>query len=290
MSTDDKKVKSIDLSRISVIVPTYNSEKVLGECLESLSLQELVPYEVIVSDGGSTDHTVAIARQFGARVLEMAPNRSAQRNAGAQAASGTYLLFIDSDMCLTPQVVSECVQKFDDSYAALVIPEVFVGTGYWGKVRGFERSFYDGVWYIEAARCYRREQFIEIGGFDSRLVGPEDWDLDQRIRQFGTVERISAVIKHNEGFVRLADLIGKKGHYADSLPMFKELHPSRAALCLSWRHRVRIFVIKPYLLLRHPFLVFGVGVLGVGELGVMNKLFHLKAISLPEKRDVVQEP
>ena len=93
------------MNSVSVVVPTYNSERVLSECLESLHLQDVPPSEVIVSDGGSTDRTVEIAHQFGATVVEMEANRSAQRNAGAQIASGKYLLFIDSDMCVTPRVV-----------------------------------------------------------------------------------------------------------------------------------------------------------------------------------------
>ena len=277
MSTDDQEIRSIGSNCVSVIVPTYNSEKVLGECLKSLSLQDVPPFEVIVSDGGSTDNTLAIARNFGAKVIEMAPNRSAQRNAGAERASGTYLLFIDSDMCLTTRVVSECLQKFDDSFAALVIPEVFVGTGYWGKVRGFERSFYDGVWYIEAARCYRRDQFLQLGGFDARLVGPEDWDLDERIRDFGFVGRIDSVIEHREGEVKLANLLKKKGHYAGSFPMFKELHPDRAALCFSLRRRCQIFFSRPTELLLHPVLSIGVGLVGAGEFGMSNQKFRLGA-------------
>ncbi len=274
MIADDQDVMSLDSNGVSVIVPTYNSEEVLGECLESLRLQKVTPFEVIVVDGGSTDQTLAIAHQFGAKVIEMAPNRSAQRNAGAERASGAYLLFIDSDMYLTPMVISECLQKFDESFAALVIPEVFVGTGYWGRVRGFERSFYDGVWYIEAARCYRRHEFLQIGGFDARLVGPEDWDLDERIKQFGPVGRIDSAIEHKEGEVRLAGLLRKKGHYASSFPMFRQLHPERAALCFSLAHRLQIFLTQPTKLLFHPALSIGVGLIGAGEF-VMSKRHHL---------------
>ncbi|MEX6430141.1 glycosyltransferase [Ferrimicrobium acidiphilum] len=252
-------------------MPTYNSEGVLGRCLESIGRQEDPPSQVIVSDGGSTDRTVEIARGFGAVVIEMQANRSAQRNAGARHASGEYLLFIDSDMCLTRKVITECLYGFGEAEAALVIPEVFVGTGFWGRVRGFERRFYEGVWYIEAARWYRRDQFLELGGFDTRLVGPEDWDLDQRIRQFGSVGRINAVIEHNEGHVRFGSVLDKKGHYAASFPLFMELHPERAALCFSARRRIGLFLNRPKEMVRHPALLLGVGVLGAAEIVVSQR-------------------
>ncbi|MHB8189925.1 MAG: glycosyltransferase family 2 protein [Ferrimicrobium sp.] len=288
MSGDQLDAEPNEMKSVSVIVPTYNSERVLGECLESLRLQEVAPLEVIVSDGGSTDHTIEIANQFGATVIEMEANRSAQRNAGARHASGNYLLFVDSDMCVTPMVIAECLQGFSESQAALVIPEVFLGTGFWGKVRGFERTFYDGVWYIEAARWYRRHQFLQVGGFDARLVGPEDWDLDQRIRQFGSVGRINAVIEHNEGYVRFAGLLGKKGHYAESFPMFREFHPERAALSLSTRRRMVLFLRKPTEIIRHPALSIGVGVLGATEILVSQRWSGgwLRSSNAPERRAV----
>ena len=288
MSSDQFGTGLNEMNSVSVVVPTYNSERVLGECLESLRLQEVLPSEVIVSDGGSTDHTIEIAHQFGATVIEMKANRSAQRNAGAQTASGKYLFFVDSDMRATPRVIAECLQGFSQPQAALVIPEVFLGTGFWGKVRSFERTFYEGVWYIEATRWYRRDQFLQLGGFDARLVGPEDWDLDQRIRRFGSVGRINAVIEHNEGYVRLAGLLGKKGHYAESFPMFREFHPERAALCLSTRRRVALFLGKPTEVIRHPALSVGVGVLGAAEILVSQRWSGARSRSsaAPERRAI----
>lgn len=265
MSDSNIDEPNVSPCTISVVVPTYNSERVIGDCLRSLKEQDMPPSEVIVCDGGSTDRTVEIARSFGAQIITMQPNRCSQRNAGAEVASGTYLLFIDSDMRLSPGVVSDCLKTFTDSNAALVIPEIFIGEGFWAKVRGFERGFYEGIWYIEAARCYRREQFLQIGGFDPRMVGPEDWDLDQRIRVFGPVVRTSALIQHNEGHINLLGLLRKKAHYAGGFPLFKATHPERAALSLSPMQRARLFVSKPKELLCHPLLSAGVGLLGIGE-------------------------
>lgn len=253
---------------ITVVVPTRNSADILDGCLQSLAAQTRVPDEVVVCDGDSTDGTVAIARDHGAIVVERAPNRSAQRNLGAQAAHGDYLLFVDSDMRLTTGVVEDCLATIKESDAALVIPEVFVGEGFWAAVRGFERTFYDGVWWMEAARWYRRQQFLEIGGFDVNLVGPEDWDLDQRIRAYGVVRWSHEPIMHNEGRSSLRRLLTKKAHYAGSFAAFTERHPERAQLCFSPIRRASLFAREPGRLVTHPVLTAGVVGLGVAEVAV----------------------
>jgi glycosyltransferase involved in cell wall biosynthesis len=253
---------------ISVVIPTFNSGSVIGECLASINGQSCPPVNVIVCDGGSTDDTVEIATSLGATVVQSVANRSAQRNAGAISALGDYIVFIDSDMRLTPRVLEDCVSNLSASDAALVIPEVDIGKSYWARVRGFERSFYRGAWWLMAARCYRKEQFLQIGGFDVSLIGPEDWDLDERIRSFGAVREISSNIEHNEGHIDLGGLMKKKTHYAQSFSKFRDRHPRRAELCLSGRRRVMLFVSRPVRLLAHPILTVGLTTMGVSEVVV----------------------
>lgn len=253
---------------ISVVVPTFNSESVIGECLDSLRNQTYPPLDIVVCDGGSTDGTVAIANGRGATVVQTEASRSAQRNVGAMRALGEYIVFIDSDMRLTPHVLEDCFATFQKSDAALVIPEVDTGESYWARVRGFERSFYKGVWWLQAARCYRKAQFLLIGGFDVGLVGPEDWDLDERIRRFGNVREISATIEHYEGRAGFARLMEKKAHYAPSFGIFKTRHPRRAALCLSGRRRAFLIMRRPSRLVAHPLLAAGIMMIGSAEMVV----------------------
>lgn len=251
---------------ISVVVPTYNSASVIEQCLVSIGHQSLLAENVVVCDGGSTDETVAIAKACGAMIVHAAANRSAQRNAGAMRASGEYVVFIDSDMRLTPNVLEDCVGTLRQSDAALVIPEVDTGKSYWARVRGFERSFYDGVWWLQAARCYRKAQFLEIGGFDVGLVATEDWDLDERIRSFGDVRGISSTIEHYEGNTDFGRLMEKKAHYAPSFEIFRVQHPDRATLCLSERRRALLIARRPGRLVTHPFLSAGMVALGITEM------------------------
>jgi glycosyltransferase involved in cell wall biosynthesis len=271
------------VNSISLVIPTRNAASSLGRCLASVAAQTRRPDEVIVVDGGSQDQTVALARAFGATVLEMEANRSAQRNQGARRSSGDYLLFIDADMVLTPRVIEECLDRSAQGFGALVIPETFVGTSFWGRVRGFERRFYDDAWWMQAARWYRREGFTSLGGFDTELIGPEDWDLDQRIRDRANVSSIEARILHQEGEVDLRTLLRKKGHYAGSLQRFAARHPQRANLCLRPGPRLRLFAKHPMQVVRHPVLAAGLIVLGVGELGTWQRHGSGKRAEDPER-------
>lgn len=258
---------------LSVIIPTYNSGKVLGACLESVQRQTVTPKEVLVCDADSADDTAQVAHRFGAKLLTGQRNRSSQRNLGADTATSEYVLFIDSDMVLSPSVVENCLDSFGPEDAALVIPEKFAGVGFWGQVRQFERSFYDNIWWIQAARCYRKVQFEEMGGFDPVLIGPEDWDLDQRARRIGRVRSISAHIEHREGRARLGALLRKKQLYARSFSTFRERHPQRASMALSGRRRLAVLARQPLRAARHPFLLFGLGILGSAELALSRGAF-----------------
>jgi CDP-glycerol glycerophosphotransferase len=93
---------------ISVVVPIYNVEGFLRECLESVTAQTVDDLEVVMVDDGSTDGSAAIAREFEAadprfRLLSQ-PNGglSKARNTGIEAAGGEYLAFLDSDDVLPP--------------------------------------------------------------------------------------------------------------------------------------------------------------------------------------------
>jgi len=103
---------------ISFIIPAYNEELLLGSTLRSLheagqALGE--PYEVIVVDDASTDRTAAVAKEHGARVVEVAHRQiAATRNSGAREAKGNFLIFVDADTLVDVPVVRAALQALRD--------------------------------------------------------------------------------------------------------------------------------------------------------------------------------
>lgn len=236
---------------VSVIVTTRNEEPVIGNVLRSVNQQTYRPIETIVVDNHSEDGTARIARELGAAVYIAGPERSAQRNHGVQVAHGTYVLVLDADMELSPNVVAACVAAMqqDPLVKAVIVPEESFGTGYWAAVKALERSCYAGDDLVEAARFFDRQMFLGVGGFDQSITGPEDWDMSQRVRAHHRVARINAVIRHNEGRLSLVRSARKKYYYGRSYRDYLRKHPGvslaqanmvlRPAYFRSWRRLVR---------------------------------------------------
>lgn len=115
------------MTRLSVIVPVYNVEDYLDECLSSLAAQEPCDFEAVCVDDGSTDSSPEILSKWAARVpwirLVTKPNGglSSARNAGMAAAQGDYVCFLDSDDLLAPQACRRIVEALDESQADVLV-------------------------------------------------------------------------------------------------------------------------------------------------------------------------
>ncbi len=96
---------------VSVVITTKNEEKNIENCLRSIRSQTFKNIELIVVDNFSEDKTAEFAKKYTAKVYFKGNERSAQRNYGAKVASGKYLLYLDADMILSPNLIAECVEK-----------------------------------------------------------------------------------------------------------------------------------------------------------------------------------
>jgi len=209
---------------VSVIIPTFRSGSTLEKCLASIKNQKKANVEIITVDEFSRDLTPAIARKYG-KFYQIKGERSVARNFGASKARGAYLLFIDSDMVLDPNIVSSSI-KTSQFKKAVVIPEVSIGTGFWSECRILERKCYFGNDAVEAARFFPRKMFQSLGGYDEAMAGVEDWDIHQRTlkKQF-PVARISETVVHNEGNIRLFKVLKKKFYYGQVFDKYRKRHP-----------------------------------------------------------------
>ncbi len=186
--------------RFSVIVPAYNAAETIGACLEALSRQTVPPdaYEVIVVDDGSTDGTAEIARKHGVRVISQ-PNAgpAAARNRGAEAARGEILLFTDADCEPTPGWIAAFARAFDANPDAAGAKGTYLSRQREIVARFTQMEYEERYARMEGkpridfvdtySAAYRRDVFLESGGFDATFptASVEDQELSFRMARAG---------------------------------------------------------------------------------------------------------
>lgn len=108
------------MPKVSVIVPVYNAEKYLQECVGSVLSQTLSDLELILVDDGSTDRSPALCDHYAAqdtrvKVIHKPNGRAASaRNAGLRTATGEYVAFVDSDDWISPDMYEKMLQTGAD--------------------------------------------------------------------------------------------------------------------------------------------------------------------------------
>ena len=108
---------------ISIVIPTFNSQKTIRRTLTSLKNQTYTQMEIIVADGYSHDNTVKIAKQFGAKIV-YAQELVEARHLGMKTATGKYLFAFDSDQMIKKTILQRCIQKMEkEQLDALILNE-----------------------------------------------------------------------------------------------------------------------------------------------------------------------
>jgi glycosyltransferase involved in cell wall biosynthesis len=175
---------------VSVVIPCYNHGRYLPEAVESVARQTFAAWEMIIVDDGSTDDSAQVAQRLIARYPEQAirllrqPNQglSAGRNNGIRAAGGAYILPLDADDAIEPEMLEQTVAVLDRR------PQVgFVYTDV--RMFGDETTLWSGGSYslaklrfdcpMVAITLFRRAAWEMVGGFHTNLwpQGYEDWDF-----------------------------------------------------------------------------------------------------------------
>lgn len=176
--------------KISIIIPTYNEEEYLPKLLESIKSQDFTDYEIIVADAQSDDNTREIAKEYGCIVVEGGlPGPG--RNRGAEVAQGEILLFLDSDLELTENYLSNVIEEFESEDLGIAITQM---TPLSEKKR--DKYLHDlANWFMIAvenikphgAGCYgiisKKELHDEVDGFDENLSFGEDTDYIERVAE-----------------------------------------------------------------------------------------------------------
>jgi GT2 family glycosyltransferase len=183
METESRKAD------ISFIIPVRNDAARLDRCLKSiLNTRTTSTIELIVADNGSTDRSVAVARQYGAMVLILADlTVSELRNRASSAASGGVLAFVDADHEIGPEWIEAALDALRDARVGAVGALYTAPVGSWvqsayGALRGNTVGRTDAVWLGSGNLVIRRDAFEAVNGFDASLEACEDVDLCQKLR------------------------------------------------------------------------------------------------------------
>ncbi len=254
---------------VSVIIPTYNSERTIEKCLEFIRNQTYKNVEVIIVDRGSEDKTVEIARKYTDKVFVVnAKERTEQKNFGLKVAKGKYVLFIDSDMYLKPNVIKECVEicERDEKVGGVCIPVKDIGKSFWVKVIAFERELYKGSGIMEAARFLKRDLVERVGGFDEDIIFLEEFTVPQKIEKLGynVKRRCNSYIIHDFYDFSLVKYIEKKFYYGKTAWKYIDKYKYYGIKQINPFDRFKIFFTKKKFYMK-PNLAIGLIILKMLE-------------------------
>ena len=264
---------------VSVIIPCFNSEKFLKACLESIKKQTYKNIEILIVDNPrSKDNTQEIAKKYTKNVFIAGPERSAQINYAAKIAKGKYLYRVDSDFIVELNVITECVQECEaKKLDGIAVHNTSAeGLGFWANVRKYERNSYIDDDLIVGVRFFTKEAWKNIGGFDEKLYGPEDYDFHNRFMQNGFKwGRIKSIERHLGEPKSLMDIWRKHYFYGQQMVSYYKKYPTIA-------RKQFIPFRSGYLrhfdtLIRHPLIFLGLIVMTVvkftsGGLGFLRAL------------------
>lgn len=234
--TDQQQVPAI-----SFVIPALNEARNIPRTLDSIRQQAGgYRYEVIVVDNGSTDDTVALAKQAGAAVLQdVTATIGALRNLGARQAAGRLLVFVDADVSLTDAWRSNLPAVI----ASLANGDLVVTGSHcsppdncswiernWFREFAFEQEVsHLGTGHLMLAR----EFFLQIGGFDEQLETGEDYDICIRATKAGAriINNPQLRVVHHDFPQTLSQFVRREAwHGRGDLRSFSRFIRSKVAL------------------------------------------------------------
>jgi len=183
---------------ISIVVPTLNEEKGLEDALNSLRNQFInKKYEIIISDGYSTDKTLQIAKKYADKIVfEEKRTISAGRQTGAKEAEGRVIVSAGADVHVEPNWLDKLTRPiFEQTHVASIGPVVPLnGTqienmfahGFL-KPMGGVLSRLGSHFAVADNMAFDARVFHEAGGFNPELVTGEDTDLIKRVKNYGKI-------------------------------------------------------------------------------------------------------
>jgi glycosyltransferase involved in cell wall biosynthesis len=245
----------------SVVIPTYNRKPILEKCLKALENQQYSDYEIVVVDDGSTDGTVDWlknnATQF-PHVRLFCQNHlgaAAARNFGVEQALGDTIVFIDSDLVVTPVFLKAHAESLIQGQQALGNDRLFtygrvINTGNFEDPTSepYKLTDFSAAYFATGNVAIARHWLIEVGLFDTgfQQYGWEDLELGVRLKNQGLtlIKCPEAVGYHwHPAFSldQIPSMIDKEFQRGRMGVVFYQKHPTwdvRMMIQMTWIHRI----------------------------------------------------
>lgn len=205
---------------ISVIVPVYNREDYILECLESVYNQKYRPIEVVIVDDGSTDNSISkvidykkslkVKKNFTISVYNC-KNRGATkaRNYGLKKSKGEYIQWLDSDDLLLPDKLSSQIYAFKNNIDVVYSKAQFFDSipsnlmnQFWGrKPQNNSSDYFEFPWQTMCA-LYKKSAIEKYGAWDEEFSLSDDWELSIRYTIMAKVkflDKVSSLYRDHKG-------------------------------------------------------------------------------------------
>lgn len=237
---------------LSFIVPAYNEELELPSTLEAIHVAAAAvsePYEIIVVNDASTDATATVAENGGAQVLTIQRRQiAAARNAGARAAQGDVLFFVDADTRISSRTVSAALIALKNGCVgggALV--QINEEIPRWAKifVNVFGKLYFAVNLGAGAFLFTSRSLFERIGGFDEQCFAGEEIFFSQALKKLGRFQIVSDPVETSGRKLRMYSRSEVMGGVFGILLRGKRGVRSRDRLDLWYNGKREKEVIKP---------------------------------------------
>ncbi len=180
--------------RVSVIVPTFNEEKIIEKCLLSLEKQTFTDYELVIVDGHSKDRTVEIARKYVKEVIfDEGKGAAAARNLAVEKVKSEIVAFVDGDTTVPENWLEVAVRAFDKGAVGVGGPLRPEGGSLGDEILFFlmadlvrRLSSKFGSHHFSGNNCaYSREFYLKSGGFREDLDMLDDVEFSMRMSKYG---------------------------------------------------------------------------------------------------------
>jgi glycosyltransferase involved in cell wall biosynthesis len=240
---------------LSITVPTFNSEKTIGDCLTSIFDQDYCNIEVIIIDNNSSDETEEISKKHNCIFLKLKSTKAEARKMGYFHSHGDFVLFIDSDMYLEKNLLKTLINLAENyGLDAIAIDERFPPNSIFHIAKNIEKECYTDNFNIQSPRFYRKEVLEKVNW--DRL--DDGWDEYQIFLEVYTTSLKIGTCQKKIYLMEKPINLAKKLHHTKYIRLYKEKYSDKKVITRQFSFRYRFKLLLKAFKISYPygFLIF----------------------------------